>query len=379
MSLKNKYTEYPKLKTKKSIHQIENPWVSSVQKKKEFSDIFEYKRSLNLVEEISGKLRGDLNKLTAANFDIICNKILGYKITEDFNINIFTDIIYNKCISDIKFVKLYASLIKEISNKYPAFFDTFISLCNNTHKNWNNINNNDDDDFLKKRKIINNLCLTGELFNNDLLSSNIISDLTYELLTNEDKRDFGIELMCNLLPIVGNKFNMVNRKHMSKCINKLQELSKMNISSKNRFNIMDINDMYENLSKSCILNKKEESHDRLAPKHVDAQSNTKYIETSIIEYIANQNIDIIKENLSENSNKEFIEILFDIYINESIKNKNNLVELIDDLIKKKLISNLELNDKISSIKNEIDKYEIDYPHINKDIDIIEQIIKPSPS
>lgn len=387
LSHKEKYYELPpinkkyiikthkkKKKKKEIVHSIDNPWLSTKEKKKKYMNTWEYRKNINFLEETKLKLISLLNKLSEKNFDLIVNKIIKLNIQNEKYLETLTNVVYEKCISEKTFIKLYVNVAKKIMNKWASFDDNKISFiqiligkCHTCYIQWNNVNDNN------KRNIINNFCLIGELFNSNIISYKIISECIYELLNcDQQNKNWGLELLCNLLIIVGKNYEKVNYHDLNKCLNKLQ--NENNISSKIKFLIMDVLDLHKNnwnTSEHKIIS----SNQKLLPD----DKLYKNIENILLEYLNILDIIEVQEYYFEynSPNKEtiFCNVLVNMYIETTIENKEYLIKLIEHLLNNNYISNKCLNLCFSKVIINKKEYAIDFPNIDNDINNFQTVLQ----
>lgn len=363
-----------KKKYKKKIeHSIDNPWLSSKEKKKKYSNIWEYKKNLDNLEETKLKLTNYLNKLSEKKFDVIIKKIIEIDIQNEIYLEKLTEIIYDKCILEKNFIKLYINVIKILIKEWEAFqtddtninfIQTFIGYCHINYINWKKCDLLEESN--NKNKIVNNLYLIGELFNNNIISYEIVSDCINELLNcSIEYKELGIELLCKFLSTIGEKYEKINYINLNKCLNKLKKEN--NISLKNKFLIMDTIDLCKNNWK--VIETKMQNVK--IKKEVNDNKLHKQIRNILLEYLDVLDMDEIKEYYLEykSSNKNIIMCteIFNLFMEENIENKKYLIELMEYLLENNYIDKNTLLKKFENILNNKDNYKIDNPNIDKDI------------
>lgn len=368
------------IKKKEIVHSIDNPWLSTQEQKKQYTNILEYTKSLDFLEQIKLKLINLLNKLSFTNFNIIVTDIIELKIENYEYLKELVNIIYNKCLTEETFIRLYVTVIKKIMKCWPSFkkedgndtnfITLFIEKCHINYKNWRK------EIELKKKNTLNNLQLIGELFNNNIISYDIVSECILDLSnTEKEYKDFGIELLCNMLIIVGKKYEQVNYQDLNNCMNKLK--NEKNISSKNKFLIMDIYDIRKN-EWNAIKNKLEIN--KKGKKIVILQDDKllDQIKVILIEYLDVLEMEEVKEYYLEykSSNKEkiFCKVVMDFYIEQSLKNKEYLIELMKFMLDNNYLSVIQFKNNIVEIEKRKKEYAIDFPNIDKDIMNLEKIV-----
>lgn len=348
-----------KKEVKEIKHTIENPWLSSKEKRKKSIN-------QNKDDKIKSKFTYLLNKLCYNNFDFILKEVLklkidGYKIFKDL-----VDIIYQKCITEDNFIKLYVIFIKNLDNKIQpiqiknikiTFARIFIENCHNCYKNW---------ELDDKIKINNNILIIGNLYNYNIISENIINECIKNFLNQTN--EYGIDLLIKLLLCIGEKYENNNFDNFNDIIKKLQ---KKNISSKNKFAVMDLIDLrnkHWNNEENIVKNKK-----------ITNQKIKDNIKNILLEYLDVLDTEEIKEYFLEytfeNKEKLFTTLIIELYIEQTIENKKYLLELLEYMIKNNFLPKKEFIEYIKLIKQNIDTYKIDYPNINSDILVINEKLK----
>ena len=246
-----------------------------------------------------------LNKLTTNNLDIILKNLLNIDYNTDLFLY-FIDNIYLKILNEDKYNEEYFNIIlyfikknnyyidinnnfyKLIINKCQDLFNNF--LDNNYIDNLNKSGINDVDFYFKEKKnLIQNIKLIGFLYNNDLLSEDIILYIINNLLYNCDIK---IEILCELLNVIKNKFNITAYQY-------------------------SINNIYKN-NNSRMKYILEELYDKKEDKKINK------IENNGIKFTINNKMkldNLIKEYLSHKNIKESLD-----YLKDFIKNYNNLIK-----------------------------------------------------
>lgn len=236
VSLKKKNNSYPEIdkkfikrvkkgntEQKEIVHQIKNPWLSSVEKKKSKTLV----ESDPLTETIA-YLTSLLNKITINNFDTIFEKIKKIKVIDKSYYVELIKVIYMKCINESNFIDIYIKIVKLLD--WTNAKSIFLNLCTDNFCNWQTISND---------LTIGNIYIIGSLYN-----INAIPQLTLEkYLDNllESVNDLSIKLLCKLFDTVHSKYK--NPMY----IDKLAKLQTTNILSQHKFAIMDIVDKYNNI------------------------------------------------------------------------------------------------------------------------------------
>jgi hypothetical protein len=341
-SLKDKYTELPNIdskyivkKYKKISHEIDNPWISI--------------RDQNLSEKKKSKLEfiGLLNKISEKNFNKILDLILKLKIEED---GILVDILYNKCIQEVQFMELYILLLQEMIKQWHNIIDLFITKCKIDY------NSMDNDETLS------NLLLVGILYNKGILDINYINSVFDKLI--EKKSNISIELFCKLFIKIYDKYSLYDN-FLSR-LNKVKEND--NLNSKNKFLLMDINDLMSNKKVDVKKDNKKKSN-----------SCKNSINSILKEYLeildTNEVIECYDDLQYDYKDIILCDELLDMLIRERQQNKKFLKELITFLLEKNYINNDLINNKIKKLLENKKELQLDYPNIYNDISYLKKLNK----
>ena len=188
-------------------------------------------------KKIIDKFREILNKLTNNNYNFIKKELCQYINDDNIN-NDIIEIFYEKLCYDHKFIELYIDILISLNDKLKTnIFEMLINILNKNFKDRFTLFNTDNE--LKKDKlkvkIIGNILLISLLYKKK-------KDIDFNYYFNElcmfsediKKNDFNIELLCILL----NKSNYKD----DNLLNKLVIIKKANISKRNKFLIMDVED-----------------------------------------------------------------------------------------------------------------------------------------
>lgn len=347
-----------KIPNKKKIninHNISNPWISSIEKKKK--DFC-----------INKKIIEYLNIISINNFDIIVNDFKKIYIKDANCLKNIINIIYEKSISEENYINLYVKLISKIKNIYPNMQQNnkkinFITLLlDNVYTNfmiWNKI---DTENVLEKQKTINNILFIGNLFIEKIITLNILNnyfDNLFEYLNIDKYKNFSFELICRLIKIIYENYKSLDCEKLFYYINILQQCA--NITSKNKFLLMDITEINKNFVKNNI--------------EIYSISDNK-IRNIILEYFNNLDLDDITEYYIEYKNKNQEELfytnLINLYLETNKENKEYLIDFIKHLNKNNYIS-ININNVINFFYNNKSEYIIDFPNFENDINNIKKI------
>tara|TARA_B100001094_G_scaffold101350_1_gene97500 strand:+ start:66 stop:803 length:738 start_codon:yes stop_codon:yes gene_type:complete len=194
------------------------------------------KSNIDNKKKIIDKFREILNKLSNTNYDFIKKELCQYINNSNINDEII-EIFYEKLCYDHKFTELYVNILISLNEKLEK--NIIEILVNILNKNFNNryqlldIDNELKRDKLKV-KIIGNILLIVSLYKKKLIDFNYYFNELSTLTDNITTNDFNIELLCTLL----NKSNYKDNN----LLDKLKQLRSGNITKRNKFLIMDVED-----------------------------------------------------------------------------------------------------------------------------------------
>lgn len=340
-------------RNKKVLHSIDNPWLTSKEMRK---------KGVKKDDNGKGELMSLLNKLSKKNFSTLVKNIASLNITNCKTLLDFADVLYHKCLMEKEFIKLYVVLMKKMIKLWPMYEDedgeniVFIKkVIQNCHKKYTESLTSDGNDKMVE---INNLVLIGELYCAEIISDKIINECMDGLY--QVASDTTIELLCELIFVVGKKYKNVNLY-----IKKLQKLS--GISSKNKFCVMDIIDLKNN---NWVIygNKFEQAQKggrEMEKKKEKCKSNLKML---LDEYIDVLDVVEVEECYNENvyleKDKIFCEQFFDVYMESKKDDKKYLAELVQHMVKQKCIKKRVL---LEIFGDNMEDKKIDYPNIENEI------------
>lgn len=202
------------------------------------------------------QFRSILNKLSNSNFNEMAKELIDLKIKTLEHMTKLVDLITNKAIMEDKFCHVYAKLVIELApyfikdgDKTIYFRELMINKCQRlfneciTHKKEVELKQ-DDESMKTKKTIIGCLTFIGELYNNNLLTSKIISTC-FILLYKQFLQGMGfiIDGYCVLLRTIYDKYSKSCPKETDDAFQKLEQIKNSGkISIKEKFTIMDIFD-----------------------------------------------------------------------------------------------------------------------------------------
>jgi len=193
-------------------------------------------KNIDNKKQINDKFREILNKLSNVNYDFIKNELCEYINDNNFN-NDIINIFYEKICYDHKFTELYIDILLGLNKKLKIdIIKILIDILN--------INFNDrikyiyiDNDLIKNKlkvKIIGNIFLIVSLYKKNIIKIDYYFNSLCLLNDNIIINDFNIELLCILL----NKSDYKN----DTLLDTLKSVRNGNISKRNKFLIMDVED-----------------------------------------------------------------------------------------------------------------------------------------
>jgi len=220
--------------------------------RKGFNDTNESKE--DLLEEI----KQTLNKLSKSNKDKLSINIKLLLTKEKKFVNYLIekslDIIFEMAIRQPIFCKLYASLIIYLNKNIDVDVkDIILNKCNSYYgnnitkydksKNYDSLCKNNS----SKNKCLGNFQLIGELYINNLIDTKPINQLIDIFFKNIENNNIDYNTKSNyisglkkLIHTVGFKFINIEKKNLLKLFSK----DKINFKHKERFDFMDILDLY---------------------------------------------------------------------------------------------------------------------------------------
>jgi len=226
---------------------------------------------LDSLDLLKRKINGTLNKLNKDNFTLIKTEIINIakKYNEDEEVLVFIiDNLFKKAINQISYCNLYIKLYQEIINNLVSYrhliTNILIQKCNDymetiSSDKDNEFENNDEYEMIceiieKKKYIYGYSQFIVELFNKGIIKFTLLKIFLDKLFINilekrgEEDYVLFIELNLECIYIILTKIskeifiheNEINNSIIkySECLSEYKE--KTNLSSKNKFKIMDI-------------------------------------------------------------------------------------------------------------------------------------------
>lgn len=206
--------------------------------------IFNRKMDNFNIEELEKKINSLLNKLTKDNFDTIYQKIVLILDNRKVLITFMIKNLINKIVLQSFYIDIYVKFYKKIYNKQTQkiFEETFNELCDILQNN-NKDKDNNYDKFCKyildKNRYINLFVFLSSLYNNNIISENIINKNKNYLenlisKSSKDENEKYVEAYTKFL------LKLNNKKFIY--IDKIKDLKKYPMTMKCKFCLMDVED-----------------------------------------------------------------------------------------------------------------------------------------
>ena len=188
-------------------------------------------------ERLKRQVMSQLNKITLDSCDVITSKISDISITEPWQLDLIVGSVFDKAVIEHHYSEMYADMCIQLRNRWPelpytfineetgesntiaiTFARTLIEKCQNefdaipaslepTEEERERLKNDSADlEILrskKKEKILGNMKFIAQLYLRQLLSTNVISSVVNQLLSEEFPEEHYIECVCMFLQNVG--------------------------------------------------------------------------------------------------------------------------------------------------------------------------------
>jgi len=208
-------------------------------------------------ERLCSQYRSILNKINKENFQNLVDELLELDIESGYQLSLLVDVIFKKAVSESSFCELYSKLcLKLISyyiepndeNEYKdrIYFRTF--LLNKAQEHFEKCvsfkNEKELDEsksiFRTKKNILGCITFLGELYNNGILTNNIISAcFTLMWLNVKQNKLYLMDSLCTLITIVGKKYHKKCPQKEKNIFNNIISL-KDSVNIREKFTIMDL-------------------------------------------------------------------------------------------------------------------------------------------
>ena len=208
-------------------------------------------------QDISKKIKLELNKLSGVNFKSISENILKLLDNSDNHLGLCIDLLFERALAQIIFCEFYAKLAhflnqtKEFSGK---IYKILLNKCKEVYgmskkslSKYDEKNYSSYCDYIAcKKKFIGNFQLIGELYKIEMISIVVINKywgLLVNNIENDDEieiRDNYSECMCKLLETIGYKLlkNIGEEKFEKDIMSKVKEYSKDKVKFKARIRFL---------------------------------------------------------------------------------------------------------------------------------------------
>lgn len=207
---------------------------------------------INKEQLVKQNINTVLNKISSDNFDDSVNELFDFinDIDTPDLLTSFIDKIYFKAINETKFSNIYAKLCKKLfkfsihsDNNKLLFKKLFLNKCQSSFNHYLSINDLDiDDKFSFKLHIIGYMTFISHLYNENILTSNIIKCCITDLINNYNNNCYIIKAIQSIFLTCGSKLFSSNPSFVNSSFDKLDNI-KSNISMSHKFTILDILDL----------------------------------------------------------------------------------------------------------------------------------------
>ena len=296
------------------------------------------------------------NKITSIDIKDINNmrkiiEILHEKTCESFNshsvlnlyINLLSTIIENGLwyykigdkITDYICPRIVAVSIAQ--KNYLEMLDTFLAIIDNFNKT------NDDISYfkVKNQKFIGNMLFIGKLYNKKVISTEIINGICNDIIDkiNADIKNIDlIEYLIQMLDILEDYPNMKN------VIDSLNNIV-LKLTSRIKFIVLNFIDSYDKkkiAEEQLIINQKETKKSILLKNSIDTYNNL------IMEYIINSSYEDFFNAIKKKVEGELVLAILRKY---NPRSEEKLVNLINKLIEKNILTTKMIHEKIELYQN----------------------------
>ncbi len=271
---------------------------------------------------IENKLIMIMNKISENNMNELLIEYITSIFIDEEKYNIIQTELYNKMIKDIKFIDYYVKfsiMIFITEYKRNNFLpNTFINIIKN------NINNDDENIRIACYNIIKNL-IRNKFFNSNII--NYISNIIFN--TNNPEHYIDTFHLFNEMDVTNYKDNIINM------INKCNEL---------------------NMHREKILIESLIENKNIAPKPIINQIKNDDFSISVTnildEYIFLNSIDEVKEFILSECNEIDEKNIFCCEVYKYYINNNNILALLENLVKNKILFKSNLSKGLLLFINE---------------------------
>jgi len=192
------------------------------------------------------KLKSMLNKITKEKFlalSLEIKTLFEDQIHDDVQIQECAESILEKAIQETGYSSLYAQLCQYLSQERETFKTALLHTCQRTFQRTL-----DCQEQYRGKRMIGCVCIIGELYNINLISSKIVfCDVAQRLAV--EKSDESVEALCQLFVRTGQKMNEHSTVavHLNIYMELMEKFQKdQSLLSRVRFLILDLLDLRKN-------------------------------------------------------------------------------------------------------------------------------------
>ncbi|XP_060516621.1 eukaryotic translation initiation factor 4 gamma 1 isoform X2 [Cylas formicarius] len=255
------------LKGDVKLHETENAW-----KPTRFAKSEEISEDEKKTEKLYKKVRSVLNKLTPQKFDTLVAQVRALEIDTKEKLNRVIDLVFDKAIDEPNFSVAYARMCNELqimsvsgSEDKKGTFKTLlitrcqkefekqsideteranrvkiIDECTDPEKKKELTFDLEEYDRRLRMKSVGTIRFIGELFKQQMLTTNIMKRCLQTLLDNNDEES--LECLCKLLTTIGKELESkkVDMKSIFDEMKKIVDNRQQKVSSRIRFMLQDV-------------------------------------------------------------------------------------------------------------------------------------------
>jgi len=277
-------------------------------------------------------------------------EILHEKICESFNSHTVLILYSNILKKIIDMGKWYYKIGDKISDyicpriiavsiaqkKYKEMLDTFLII----HENFNKTNDEVTYFKIKNQTFIGNILYIAQLYNNNIISIEIINNICDDIITkvkDNTKNSDLIEYLLHLLQNVKDFDNLTN------IINELDQIKEL-LPTRIKFLVINyiekVKEKQDTSDKSVIVAKQVTQ---------EYQKSKETYNNLIMEYIINESIDDFINSIKQKVEGELVMSILQKY---NPQTEQKLIKFVEILLQKNILTKQLLNDKINSYKDD---------------------------
>lgn len=209
-------------------------------------------------ERLYSEFRSVLNKLSDSNYNQLLEKLIDLNIEKKEHLVNLTEIIFDKAKIEKKYASIYARLSRDLASYYVEsngkrihFRELLINKCQEVFEEAVSLNDELDQpgatsaSFNFKEEVIGFISFIGELYNNKLLTENIVNGCFLLIFMKATlKKPYIIDIMCTFMNVVGKNFFTTSPKKATECLEMIKNIKNSpNITNKEKYMIMDTLDI----------------------------------------------------------------------------------------------------------------------------------------